>query len=522
MCKLKNLKKSRAFIFMAFLFAACMTASLTLMQFPVAAYAIDGDNDADADADADSDAAGSAAVSHDVMISTGSSEDQAPAAPVPTVEKKEAGSETDSKTQDGTGEKDSSEVPVKAAYAPTNEDYADVSPFTPDELWLMKQVKLLVDAYQVDVPDKKMKKSDLTYWAIRGMLSAYGDVYTRFLNPEEVAEEMEEQSGNFVGIGITIVNRDGDVVVVAPIDDSPAAKAGIRALDVITKVDGKDVEPNKLNATAKRLRGEEGTEVRVTISRAGENTPLEFTLVRAPIVNKSVSSRMLENDIGYIRVNRFIETTGDEFETALYGLVDSRMKGLIIDMRDNPGGLVNAAVSIADLFLEDGKIVTMRGRNSFSNEEYTAKPGVLADVPVVQLLNEGSASASEILAGCLRDRIGAVTVGMKSFGKGCAQTFFNLSDGSGVYVTNILYYLPDGESIHHKGIMPDITVVNLGARPDEIASLRAQGMNKEADEKEKRGDTQLKKAVETIQKLIDGTPREKLKDPKSTVVAKKG
>ncbi|MBP3752475.1 MAG: S41 family peptidase [Pyramidobacter sp.] len=415
---------------------------------------------------------------------------------------------------------DSSDSSSVSQYVPTNEDYADVSPFSPEELWLMKQAKLLVDAYQVDVPDIKLKKNELTYWAIKGMVAAYGDAYTRFLTPEEVKEERQESSGEFVGIGITIVNRNGDVVVVAPIDGSPAYKAGIRPMDVIIKIDGKDVEPNKLNATANRLRGEAGTEVRITVSRTGEESPLEFTLVRAAVENRSVKHKMLNGDLGYIRVSRFIDNTADEFEEALTELTKQNMKGLILDMRDNSGGLVSAAVRMADMFLDDGKIVTMKGRNSLSFEEYKAKPGIISKVPIVQLINEGSASASEILAGCLRDRLGAVTIGEKSFGKGCAQTFFNLSDGSGLYITNILYYLPNGESIHQKGIEPDVTVANLGARPDEIASLRAQGKEKEASEKERRGDTQLNKAVETLQKLLAGKSKESLKDLRSTVMAK--
>lgn len=417
-------------------------------------------------------------------------------------------------------DKSSSDSQSTSQYVPTNEDYADVSPFTPEELWLIKQAKLLIDAYQVDVPDIKLKKNELTYWAIKGMVAAYGDDYTRFLTPEEVKEERQESSGEFVGIGITIVNRNGDVVVVAPIDGSPAYKAGIRPMDVIIKIDGKDVEPNKLNATANRLRGEAGTEVRITVSRTGEESLLEFTLVRSAVENKSVKHKMLNGDLGYIRVSRFIDNTADEFEEALTELTKQNMKGLILDMRDNSGGLVSATVRMADMFLDDGKIVTMKGRNSLSFEEYKAKPGIISKVPIVQLINEGSASASEILAGCLRDRLGAVTIGEKSFGKGCAQTFFNLSDGSGLYITNILYYLPNGESIHQKGIEPDVTVANLGARPDEIASLRAQGKEKEASEKERRGDTQLNKAVETLRLLIKGTPKQKLIDPKSTVVAK--
>jgi carboxyl-terminal processing protease len=295
--------------------------------------------------------------------------------------------------------------------------------------------------------------------AIRGMVSSL-DPYSAYLDGEEYDEIKISSSGRYSGVGIEVSIEDEQVVVIAPFDGSPAALAGIRSGDIIVTIDGIPVNTNTLADTIGRMRGEEGTLVKIGIMREGIAEPLLYTLKRSKVELHSVRAEMLEPGYGYVRISQFSETTGDDLTAALKDLRKRNgapLKGLVLDMRDNPGGVLEAAVSVADTFIESGVIVTAKGRTPDSKFEMDATPGdALNGAPIVVLVNGGSASAAEIVAGALKDHHRAKLMGRTTFGKGSVQTIIPLSDDRAVKLTTSLYYTPSGESINHKGIAPDI------------------------------------------------------------------
>jgi C-terminal peptidase prc len=254
--------------------------------------------------------------------------------------------------------------------------------------------------------------------------------------------------------------EDDQVVVIAPFEDSPAARAGIRSGDIIVTIDGVPVNSTTLDDTIGRMRGTEGTQVKIGILRQGNLEPLIFTLKRSKVELHSVKSQLLEPGIGYTRISQFSETTGDELNAALKELRkhnNAPLKGLVLDMRDNPGGVLEAAVAVADAFIDSGVIVTAKGRTPDSKFEMDATPGdALNGAPIVVLVNGGSASAAEIVAGALKDQHRAKLMGHTTFGKGSVQTIMPLSDDRAIKLTTSLYYTPSGVSINHRGIAPDI------------------------------------------------------------------
>ena len=295
--------------------------------------------------------------------------------------------------------------------------------------------------------------------AIRGMVSSL-DPYSAYLDGEEYDEVKISSSGQYSGVGIEISMEDDEVVVVSPFEGSPAAVAGIRPGDVITSIDGVAVNTTTLADTIGRMRGKEGTSVKIGILREGSAEPLQFTLKRSRVELHSVSTQWLEPGIGYARISQFSETTGDDLDGALKALHKrngAALKGLVLDLRDNPGGVLEAAVSVADLFLDSGVIVTAKGRTPESKFEMDATPGdVLNGAPIVVLVNGGSASAAEIVAGALKDNHRAKLMGRTTFGKGSVQTVIPLSGDRAIKLTTSLYYTPSGLSINHRGIAPDI------------------------------------------------------------------
>jgi carboxyl-terminal processing protease len=286
------------------------------------------------------------------------------------------------------------------------------------------------------------------------------DPYSAYLDGDEYDEVKISSSGRYSGVGIELSIEDEQVVVIAPFEGSPAAVAGIRSGDVIVTIDGIPVNTSTLTDTIGRMRGAEGTSVKIGIMREGHPEPMLFTLKRSRVELHSVRAEMLESGYGYARISQFSETTGDDLNAALKNLRKRNgapLKGLVLDMRDNPGGVLEAAVSVADTFLDSGVIVTAKGRTPDSKFEMSATPGdALNGAPIVVLVNGGSASAAEIVAGALKDQHRAKLMGRTTFGKGSVQTIIPLSDDRAVKLTTSLYYTPSGVSINHRGIAPDI------------------------------------------------------------------
>lgn len=295
--------------------------------------------------------------------------------------------------------------------------------------------------------------------AIRGMVASL-DPYSAYLDGDEYDEVKISSSGRYTGVGIDLSIEDDQVVVIAPFDGSPAALAGIRSGDIIVTIDGIPVNTNSLADTIGRMRGAEGTSVKIGIMREGNPEPMLFTLKRSRVDLHSVRGEMLDPGYGYVRISQFSETTGDDLNHALKELRKHNgapLKGLVLDLRDNPGGVLEAAVAVADAFLDSGVIVTAKGRTPDSKFEMDATPGdVLNGAPIVALVNGGSASAAEIVAGALKDQHRAKLMGRTTFGKGSVQTVIPLSDDRAIKLTTSLYYTPSGVSINHRGIAPDI------------------------------------------------------------------
>jgi len=325
--------------------------------------------------------------------------------------------------------------------------------------------------YVEDVDDKTLLEN-----AIRGMLSGL-DPHSTYLNPDEYAELKIGTSGQFGGLGIQVGMEDGFVKVISPIDDTPAFHAGLEAGDLIIKLDEKSVKGMTLNDAVKVMRGKPGTDIDLTVIREGADNPLNFIVTRDIIKVKSVKSRILEPGYGYTRISNFQAKTPRDLHAAIEKLVDENdgpLKGLVLDLRNNPGGVLNAAADVSDLFINKGKLVYTEGRVENSHFEFNAKPGdVLNGAPIIVLINGGSASASEIVAGALQDHNRAVVMGSKSFGKGSVQTIQELRSGGAVKITTARYFTPSGRSIQGEGITPDILLDKYTVTPTKkTASLR--------------------------------------------------
>jgi carboxyl-terminal processing protease len=307
--------------------------------------------------------------------------------------------------------------------------------------------------------------------AIRGMVSSL-DPYSAYLDGEEYDDIKISASGEYSGVGIEISIEDEQVIVIAPFDGSPAAKAGIHSGDIIVTIDGIPVNTSTLNDTIGRMRGAEGSSVKIGIMRDGNPEPMMFNLKRSRVELHSVRAELLEPGLGYARISEFSDTTGDDLSAAMKDMRKRNggaLKGLVLDLRDNPGGVLDAAVAVSDLFIESGVIVSAKGRTPDSKFELDATPGdVLNGAPIVVLVNGGSASAAEIVAGALKDHQRAKLMGRTTFGKGSVQTIIPLAGDRAVKLTTSLYYTPSGVSINHRGIAPDIELerdLKSGAAP---------------------------------------------------------
>ncbi len=307
--------------------------------------------------------------------------------------------------------------------------------------------------YVEEVSDKELLEN-----AIRGMVTGL-DPHSAFLDRDQFKELQVGTTGQFGGLGIEVGMEDGFVKVIAPIDDTPAQRAGVQAGDLIIRLDDTPVKGMTLSEAVKIMRGKPGTKITLTIVREGEEKPLKITITRAIIKVKSVKKRMLEDGFGYVRISQFQSKTADNLVEAVGELQEKHgpLKGLVLDLRNNPGGVLNGAVAVSDAFLNKGLIVYTEGRVADSRLRFNATPGdILHGAPLVVLVNQGSASASEIVAGALQDHKRAIIVGLPTFGKGSVQTIMPLSNGTALKLTTARYYTPSGRSIQAEGIDPDI------------------------------------------------------------------
>jgi carboxyl-terminal processing protease len=325
--------------------------------------------------------------------------------------------------------------------------------------------------YVTPVDEKKLIQS-----AIDGMLTSL-DPHSNYLDPEAFQSMRDQTRGEYGGLGIEVTSEDGVVKVISPMDDTPATKAGIKAGDYITAIDGQSVVGQALNDAVKLMRGKVGQTIVLSIAREGEESR-DVTLTREVIDVKSVKSHQ-EGDYGYLRITAFNEKTGQETEAAVRDLLakNPKMKGLVLDLRNNPGGLLDQAIEVSDVFLDGGEVVSQRGRDPKDVERYNARPGdMLHGLPMVVLINSGSASAAEIVAGALQDRHRAELVGITSFGKGSVQTVIPLRGGAdgALKLTTARYYTPSGRSIQRTGITPDLEVAQTRAEAQLIANRSFQ------------------------------------------------
>jgi carboxyl-terminal processing protease len=348
--------------------------------------------------------------------------------------------------------------------------------------------------YVEEVEDKALLDN-----AISGMLTGL-DPHSTYLDAKAFEELRVGTTGEFGGLGIVVGMEDGFVKVISPIDDTPAQRAGVKAGDLIIRLDEKPVKGMSLDDAVKIMRGKPGSEIELTIVRKDEDQPLKFKITRDRIRVKSVKSRMLEPDYAYVRISQFQERTGKDLHNAISKLKKEnkgQLKGLVLDLRNNPGGLLDSAVLVSDAFLDRGIVVSVKGRTEDNKLSQSAMPGdVLKGAPIVVLVNEGSASASEIVAGALQDHKRAVIMGQKTFGKGSVQTVIPLGNNSALKLTTARYYTPSGRSIQAEGIVPDIELEHLqvaakddnGFKPLKEADLARHLKNKKDADKKTPGE----------------------------------
>src|SRR4249920_2252986 len=358
-----------------------------------------------------------------------------------------------------------------------------------------QQLNLFGDVFERVRADyvEKPDDSKLIETAINGMLAGL-DPHSSYMDAKSFRDMQVQTRGEFGGLGIEVTMEDGLIKVVAPIDDTPAAKAGVMANDIITKLDDEQVQGLTLNQAVEKMRGPVNTKIKLTIMRKGQDKPVEVSITRDVIRVRSVRSQVEGEDIGYIRLTQFNEQTTEGLKKAIADIgakiSDDKLKGYVLDLRNNPGGLLDQAISASDAFLQKGEIVSTRGRNAEETQRFNARAGDLTkNKPLIVLINGGSASASEIVAGALQDHRRSTVIGTRSFGKGSVQTIIPLGSGNGALrLTTARYFTPSGRSIQAKGISPDIEV--LQAVPEELkartdtrgeASLRGH-LKSEGDE----------------------------------------
>ena len=331
----------------------------------------------------------------------------------------------------------------------------------PSERLPLKELRLFTEVFeQVRIGYVEELSDDQLFDRVIEGLLANLDSHSTYLNQQSYQELQENTSGDYGGLGMEVTTDQGLILVVSPLDNSPAAEAGIRSGDYIVEIDQQSVRGIGLQKAIDKLRGEQGSKVSLSIAREGEAEKIQLNLEREIIHINSVRSRILEENIGYIRIAQFQTNSGDEFKTALNELqAEAPLQGLVLDLRNNPGGLLPESTAIADALIGEGLLVYTEGRLPSANRKFNATPGdLLNGSPIVVLINKGSASASEIVAGALQDQGRATILGTRSFGKGSVQTLMPLDDGRAIKLTTAHYFTPSGRSIHGEGIEPDMLV----------------------------------------------------------------
>jgi carboxyl-terminal processing protease len=387
-----------------------------------------------------------------------------------------------------------------------------------------RQLNLFGDVFERVRADyvEKPDDSKLIESAINGMLAGL-DPHSSYMEPKSFRDMQIQTRGEFGGLGIEVTMEDGLVKVVTPIDETPAAKAGILANDIITALDGEQVQGLTLNQAVEKMRGPVNTKIKLTIMRKGQDKPIEVAITRDIIRVRSVRSRTEGDDVGFIRISQFNEQTSEGLKKAITDITTQiqkdKLKGYVLDLRNNPGGLLDQAISVSDAFLERGEIVSTRGRNAEETQRYSARAGDLTNgKPIIVLVNGGSASASEIVAGALQDHKRATVLGTRSFGKGSVQTIIPLGNNNGALrLTTARYYTPSGKSIQAKGIVPEIEVLqdvpeDLKARSDTKGEASLRGHLKTQEGEEQTGsqsyiptDVKNDKALNMALELLRGT-----------------
>lgn len=379
---------------------------------------------------------------------------------------------------------------------------------------LYEQVELFANTISIIRNDyvAPTQSKDLIYGALKGMLMSL-DSHSQFMDPESFKEMKVETEGKFGGIGIEITLKDGVLTVISPIEDTPAFKAGLKPNDKIVRIDGKSTRDSALNEAVKKLRGEPGTPITLTILREEEKKLMDVVITRAVIEIKSIKeASVLEDKIGYVKLIEFQENTSKDLAKALAALKAKGIDSLVLDLRNNPGGLLETSVKVSEMFLPQGKlVVSTKGRAKSQDMVYKSGYGrPYTEFMLVVLVNEGSASASEIVAGAIKDNKRGVIVGAKTFGKGSVQTVIPLSDGSAIRLTTAEYFTPSGEGINNKGIIPDVVVAASPKAPasksadeelEEEQIFERPELKEPADkktEKPKPRDAQLETAVNLI------------------------
>ena len=365
------------------------------------------------------------------------------------------------------------------------------------------QVLDMVEQYYV----KDVEQKELIDGALKGMLQGL-DPHSTLLSTKEFQEMQESTNGEVFGVGVEITMENGQVLVVAPIEDTPGYRAGLRSGDIIVAVDGEYTMEMSLSEASSKMRGKRGTEVELLVLHKGEQRPVTMRIKREAIPVVSVKARELEPGYHWIRLTRFSGRTTQELLDALRDAKKNDIKGIVLDLRNNPGGLLDQSVSVSDVFLKDGVIVSIRGREEGNSRSYSAKSQADdVDVPMVVLVNAGTASAAEIVAGALRDQKRALILGERTFGKGSVQNIIPLPDGTGLKLTVALYYTPSGKSIQAEGIVPDFELAWEAPREQDKSdlSLREQDLSRHLEQAGKNGKSRKKaddKAAEENEQLL--------------------